>query len=215
MLAAMALGGCAARGPDQPEATFTQPEPPVLPVRAYDCQGLHVVCRLENDGKNLVVALPDRTVRLAHQPAASGAKYSNGSTTFWTKGPVGFLEQPGDPMLRCEENRMQSLREEARLRGVAFRGLGNEPGWVLEIGPDRIVFDYDYGEGHAEFPLAAPIDAPDSNKITYAAERAGQRIQIDITRRRCVDSMRGDSFPSRVRVQLDDRTFGGCGETLL
>ena len=32
---------------------------------------------------------------LAKQPAASGAKYSDGRTVFWTKGSEALLERPG------------------------------------------------------------------------------------------------------------------------
>jgi membrane-bound inhibitor of C-type lysozyme len=71
-----------------------------LPTTTFLCAG----------GDSIVVAIgprfaelrlpPDRTVRLYTEPAASGAKYSDGRYTLHTKGGEALLEQGGDVVLR-------------------------------------------------------------------------------------------------------------------
>jgi hypothetical protein len=48
---------------------------------------------------------------------------------------------------------------DARARGALFRGLGQEPGWHLEIHPERIVMVYQYGERRVVVPNPGMIVA--------------------------------------------------------
>ena len=56
---------------------------------------------------------------------------------FWTEGDSARFERLPGSTVDCREIRSLSLLEDARVRGVTFRGVGNEPGWRLEIGPAR------------------------------------------------------------------------------
>ncbi len=50
---------------------------------------------------NVQLTLPDqRTITLPQVPAASGAKYSDGNFTFWSKGNTALLEQNERLLLR-------------------------------------------------------------------------------------------------------------------
>jgi hypothetical protein len=49
-------------------------------------------------------------------------------------------------------NRPATPWVDARARGALFRGLGQEPGWHLEIHPERIVMVYQYGERRVVTP---------------------------------------------------------------
>jgi putative lipoprotein len=68
-------------------------------VFAYDCDGL--AFRAEVAGERALVFLPGRTVALAHVPSASGAKYSDGNVTFWSKGEEASLEVDGAVHAGC------------------------------------------------------------------------------------------------------------------
>ena len=54
--------------------------------------------------------------------------------------------------------------EQARTRGIAFRGIGNEPGWLVEVGAGEtpaLHAELDYGErkidvAHAQLLAGAP-----------------------------------------------------------
>jgi len=76
--------------------------------------------------------------------AASGAHYAAGNVSVWNKGREATLDLEGR-VSRCVENRPRSILEDARDRGVELRGTGNEPGWVLELFTDRMVFIDAYG----------------------------------------------------------------------
>ena len=46
----------------------------------------------DNDARTATVTLPDGTLELPQVEAASGARYSDGTTTFWTKGDEAFVQ---------------------------------------------------------------------------------------------------------------------------
>ncbi len=104
--------------------------------------------------------------------------------------------------------------ENARAAGVDFRGVGQEPGWMLDIHQsDRIVFLWDYGEQSAVFPLPAPT-APQEGATRYEAEARGHVLTITIRRAPCQDAMSGEPFPATVEIVIDQRELDGCGRTV-
>ncbi len=62
-------------------------------VFAYDCEGF--AFRVEVAKERALVFLPGRSVPLAHVPSGSGAKYSDGHVTFWSKGDEASLDVDG------------------------------------------------------------------------------------------------------------------------
>jgi putative lipoprotein len=67
--------------------------PPGTRVLAYDCAGF--AFRVEVSRERARLLLPGRSVTLPAAPSASGAKYSDGSTTFWSKGDEASLRVDG------------------------------------------------------------------------------------------------------------------------
>ena len=62
----------------------------------------------------------------------------------------------------CKNNLRKAIWEHAKLNGVDFRAVGNEPGWVLEISnKTEILFTTDYGQSHYNFA---------STEVTSAAQ---------------------------------------------
>jgi putative lipoprotein len=203
------LCACANGGPTARPAVDP---PPRLLARVYDCDGTRTV--VEQISKDAIqLRLPSRRVRLPRAPSSSGTRYALAGTAFWSRGPIALLELPDASSARCEEDRPSSLREDARLRGVHYRGLGSEPGFSLEIGPEDISFGYDDGAKKLVFPLEAPrIDA--EGQRTYEQSTPAHRLRVAIEDGVCLDSMTGDAFDTRVEVTLDGRTFRGCGDAL-
>jgi membrane-bound inhibitor of C-type lysozyme len=75
-----------------------------LPNRevAFRCPGdQQFVAVFEPDLDSVVINLRGERTRLPHVPAASGAKYSDGSTTFWSKDDEALLELPGESYRDC------------------------------------------------------------------------------------------------------------------
>jgi membrane-bound inhibitor of C-type lysozyme len=59
---------------------------------SYDCEGGRTPeVGFSGAGEAVALRIAGRTLRLEPVPAASGARYSDGTTTFWSKGPEALL----------------------------------------------------------------------------------------------------------------------------
>lgn len=104
--------------------------------------------------------------------------------------------------------------QEARARGVDFRAVGQEPGWLLDIYVrNRIRLLWDYGESLADFPLTAP-DASQEGVTRYRTQANGRTLTIVIRRTPCSDAMSGEAYPARVDIEIDGRALDGCGRSV-
>ncbi|HEX6308116.1 MAG TPA: hypothetical protein VFZ69_08010 [Longimicrobiales bacterium] len=105
--------------------------------------------------------------------------------------------------------------EAARERGVAFRAVGQEPGWLLEVhrsGAVTLVTDYGADTTAAQLPVSA-VQRPD----TLTALRIGGAegpLRVDIRAERCTDTMSGERFSRSVAVVLRGIEYLGCGRAL-
>lgn len=157
--------------------------------------------------------LPEGPRRLPQVVAASGVKYDDGSLSFWTKGDTAMLQRKDGPVVNCRESRARSLIADARARGVQYRGIGNEPGWVLEvIPPDKLVFVTDYGQQRHEFTGAAFSGDADSGG-DYRVQRGDEQIHAVVTLEPCQDDMAGTQFDYSVVVEFAGRTYRGCADS--
>jgi putative lipoprotein len=150
---------------------------------------------------------------LAATPAASGARYSEGETVYWSKGELATFEVDGQRFVDCQPNPAKVPWADAARRGAVFRGLGQEPAWNVEIERDgKIVLVTDYGANRTEAMHAEPlVEGPRS---TYRAAETAQGFTVVVERRACADSMSGAAFEAAVTVTLADRVLHGCGRFL-
>lgn len=166
------------------------------------------------DANAIVLHLPDGDRRLPHVPAASGVKYEDVATLFWTKGTEATFERRPGGVLTCREQRALSLVADARARGVTFRGHGNERGWLLEIGPaDTVTFEDRYGESRVTYVNVTTAKAADG-ATTYTGTHAAGTIRVTLRQQPCQDSMNGDGFPTTVEVLVNGERRQGCGTSL-
>jgi uncharacterized membrane protein/GNAT superfamily N-acetyltransferase len=102
---------------------------------------------------------------------------------------------------------------EAKLRGIEFRAVGNEPGWYLEIDNERWMrLLYAYGERMATVPPPKPRVAGDIT--TFESSGDGHAIKADVTPGPCTDGMSDQSYPLNVVVTVDGSQLRGCGRWL-
>jgi heat shock protein HslJ/uncharacterized membrane protein len=96
-----------------------------------------------------------------------------------------------------------------------YRGVGQEPGWQLEIRQgDEMRFTYDYGKGSAVTPAGrGDLDARTGTR-TFRAASGTNDLRVEIVPVACNDAMSGRAFPATVTVTLNGRAFRGCGEPL-
>lgn len=133
----------------------------------------------------------------------------------WLKGQEALLTVDGDAYAKCVENVKKSIWEDAKLRGVSFRAVGNEPGWHLELMPGHhIHFVYDYGQKEVFTPVPKPVVIVQEKKTVYQAQTEAHKLKLTIKNEPCHDTMSGEAFESKVMVVLDGKIFRGCGRAL-
>jgi membrane-bound inhibitor of C-type lysozyme len=180
----------------------------------YECShGFSFTVRLDHE--NAYLFSPDKTARLPIVPSASGEKYSNGPITFWSKGEEALLDTGNTIYRNCKNNRAKAIWENAKLNGIDFRAVGNEPGWILEImTSDKIRFVSNYGQDRHEFATPKPKIDKQAHITTYTTHNDANTLTVTIHGKPCRDSMSGESFATIVTVTLDNTKFQGCGRAL-
>lgn len=94
---------------------------------------------------------------------------------------------------------------------VAFEGLGQEPGWMLDIVPgEHIHFAYDYAQREVFMPVPEPETG--DGRTTYHAVTEEHDLRVVIEDTPCTDVMSGQAFEATVTVTLDGEVYRGCGE---
>lgn len=188
----------------------------VLRAYVWDCDGgLHL--RMKNLYREdaITLELHEGPRKLPRVIAASGAKYSDGSLTFWTKGSTAILQRAGGAPVNCRELRTESLIADARERGVRYRGTGNEPGWVVEIGPDsRLLYAGNYGQDRREFDNLMQREGSRAGVLTFDAGAGSQRITVTVSLTACDDDMSGAEFDFRMEVEVGDKRLRGCATAI-
>lgn len=183
-------------------------------VAAFDCEdGSYVVAEFRETNGDVVLFLPGETVFLPHVEAASGARYADDSTVFWTKGFEAVLERDGVGV-DCVKNGPASVIEKAKLGGADFWATGNEPGWTLELFSDRLVLVTNYGELRIEAPVEPPVVDDAAGTAVFSSAGAEYEVTVMLRSGRCNDDMSGHEFETTVELVLDGRTYRGCGQAL-
>lgn len=105
--------------------------------------------------------------------------------------------------------------DEAKARGVAFRGIGNEPGWIVEVdqgGAPALRATLDYGERTLEAARMQPLaGAPGfTGKTTN-----GTAVVLRIQRGACSDGMSDERYPASVELMIGEQRYMGCGRFLV
>lgn len=192
------------------------PEPVVGSVFVFQCPGEGPRFTAQITPDTAWLFFPEKTLALGRAESASGAKFAGEDTVFWNKGGEASLEMDGKTWTACASQPSEAVWEAARLRGVTFRALGNEPGWYLEIQPEeRLELVTDYGERKRAFLPQKPIEDPVTGVITWRADGPTGDIRVDLRDETCTDTTSGESFERSVTVRLNEETYQGCGRWLV
>ena len=112
-----------------------------------------------------------------------------------------------------DEASITSVWHKAKLRGVAFRAIGQEPGWLLEITDGtEIMLSTDYGQSVNNYPYVEPVVYQEQRKTLYVIN--DEDIEIEIRGQPCRDVMSGEEFAVSVTIVIADRELKGCGRAL-
>jgi uncharacterized membrane protein len=119
---------------------------------------------------------------------------------------------PEDPVAREQELAKNNVWHKAKLRGVAFRAIGQEPGWLLEIkNGEEILLVTDYGKNRSAYPYVDPQEDKAARQTVFQLNDA---TSVLIEGKPCSDTMSGESFEVTVTVTQDGKKLKGCGRAL-
>ncbi|HEX7339570.1 MAG TPA: hypothetical protein VF271_06500 [Rhodanobacteraceae bacterium] len=107
----------------------------------------------------------------------------------------------------------------AREHGMAFRAVGNEPGWDVEVQKSHtptLFVNLDYGTHQLKVPNAAVTSDPKTATITFrGAATDGTPVQLKVVRGQCEDNMSGHQMEAAAELDVGARQYKGCGRFLL
>ena len=191
----------------------------------YDCgvagESLSVIARL---GPGEIAVWPPSEwgggyFVLGQVRAASGSRYEGDGLVVWVQGDEAMIEVAGERHSGCQLNPHSSIWEHARLSGVVFRGIGNEPGWSIEVRDHRIDLEYDYGNQSLSIGLdpsaeSSPGAEGGAGAREYRGESQGTAGFVEIGDVQCNDIMSGELFEASIIVRFGTRELHGCGRWL-
>lgn len=208
-------------------ACTTQSNDQVVPAQTTVVQTYFYVC--EGEDKSIVIIIDgDRGHLFSYQLSEAltrepGSNIFSGSDTHYRPdNPPGLAPgQNAEIVIRgvrhvnCKNNHRAAVWEAAKLRGVDYRALGQEPPWQLEIRVgEGFLLVTDYGENRLEFPYAEAVVDQAQRTTHYVSRLDGNSINITIRGEDCSDIMSGETFSSRVEVSWQGKTLFGCGRAL-
>jgi uncharacterized membrane protein len=125
----------------------------------------------------------------------------------------GETQQTQESEKVFDESSINDVWHKAKLRGVAFRAIGQEPGWLLEITNGiEILLVTDYGEHRTSYPYVEPIVHQEERRTEFITGDDGTIVEIRGVP--CRDSMSGEEFEVSVTIKQTDRELQGCGRAL-
>jgi uncharacterized membrane protein/membrane-bound inhibitor of C-type lysozyme len=208
LAAAAITGGCAA-SVSLPERDAAQALRAELPrVVNWDCGGLRVDAWRLASAIELVAG--ERQWRLPRVRAASGARYADGTSAFWSKGPANArLSLDGAPPVDCAPSTEPSAWTAAAARGARFRAVGIEPDWSLEYTPGEQFLYLRPGQPALRLPAVGGGVSPARGGAD------GRTIEVETLPGSCGDGMSDLAYEFGVRVRLDGAPpLAGCGRAL-
>ena len=131
---------------------------------------------------------------------------------FLALSPACATEQSEDPAVREHALASKDVWHEAKLRGAAFRAIGQEPAWLLEITNGReILIVTNYGQDRVSHPYVEPEEDKAAARSVFQIDA---ETSVLIEGKPCTDSMSGESFDVTVTVTSGAQTLEGCGRAL-
>jgi membrane-bound inhibitor of C-type lysozyme len=159
------------------------------------------------------IRLPESELALPQVETASGARYAADGYELYTQNDEATFTTPDATYSDCTVQDEASVWEQARNRGVIFRALGQEPGWVVELqDDDRMIVSMDYGE--TELELRDVTRSEEEDGFTLTGHSGGRDVLLHARNERCQDVMSGERFEMTVTMTVNGDQLNGCGRTL-
>jgi len=152
--------------------------------------------------------LPNQMVKLGKRGKGYGSKQ-----LFFTYIGWDANLSIGKKRYQCKNDGIEARWERAKFEGVAFRAIGNEPGWSLEIYDDsKILFHTNHGKDTTLFTVEEKYSNITSTE--YKLRSKENTFYVRIEGRKCFDTMLERSYESTVYLNFDGHELRGCGKAL-
>lgn len=213
---AIALAAC-----QPPAATDADPHsdvPDTAPGERHNFQCGELALGVSfDDGADVArLSYSGQRLELPIAASASGARYADdGGNEFWGKGTESAtLTLAGEERRDCVATDRVSPWEQAAERGIAYRAVGQEPGWLVEVsdGDDgaSLTAHLDYGQRLLEVPA---LEAEGDMRY-QGRTRDGTSVALTIQERDCADPMSGERFRTAASLVVNGQEYQGCGSFL-
>jgi putative lipoprotein len=126
---------------------------------------------------------------------------------------LSFSVHAGSEPESEEEIAARNVWHAAKLRGVAFRAIGQEPGWLLEMTTgEKFLLVTDTGQTRTEYPYVEPEVFQDQRKSVFSVNQ--DELKVTIEGVNCTDIMSGEKFEVSVFIEFNGKKLKGCGRAL-
>ncbi len=198
--------------PAAPKLAASAAEPAPLLARVWLCSDQRTVTLYPN-GANADLLDRGCQMPLLRVPAATGVRYENPAVVFQDNTSQAFLQRKPGPPHTCREVALMSQIEDARIRGVTWRGHGVNSDWHIDVGPGPGLTLVRAGAAPLVFARPTSIADPNTNTTVYSARQGNNTITVKLTDLMCRDKV-GNTLPGSADVVLDGVALEGCGVPL-
>jgi len=180
-------------------------------VFVYDCSdNYHFVAEVTN--KSAWLFLPSETLQAKKVEGSNPIVYTKGAISYSLQGYKASIVLK-NRNFTCQNDGIAATFEKAKLSGVAFRAIGNEPGWILEVTSDtEVVLITNLGESTTAFEVVEKFS--DGYSMEYKMKSTHNTLFVRIESRVCKDTMVDREYESTVYINFDGVNMQGCGKPL-
>ncbi len=199
-------------------ASASAPGPTVAAMKTiatnWQCGDLRVGATFDNAAQRVTLSHSGRSTSLPLAPSGSGARYADEKgNEFWTKGANGTLTLDGQKH-ECTQTENASPWDAAKARNVAFRAVGNEPGWLVEVGKGAtppLHAQLDFGARKLDIARVQRNAKGDG----WSGKTAnGSQVELTAQRKPCQDDS-GATFEVTAQLHVGGKIYTGCGAFLI
>lgn len=183
----------------------------------FQCNELAVGATFDESSETMRLSYSGQRLELPLAVSASGARYADeAGNEFWSRGlDEATLTLAGEERRQCNRSDRASPWDVAADNGIAFRAVGQEPGWLVEL---------EEGEGDQDASLTAHLDygqrlleatGLQREDDTWSGQATdGTGVELMIEQRECADVMSGERFPAAATLAVNGHAYEGCGAWL-
>ena len=107
-----------------------------------------------------------------------------------------------------------SVWQKAKLNGVDYRAIGNEPSWLIEISSDNALIKLNYGTDIINAKVININESKEKAQTELTLIDNDKTFTFLIERNECKDTMSGQTFSTRATLTYLKGIYIGCGKAL-